>query len=236
MRLRLPADGLDRSHESLVERFWQGDRAARIRLDKSPWTDREAFRKTQRTSRWLLIAVATGGALVFYFRDAPTLAHELVTGTAPLVAYVFLGIFTGTDLSARRHRPRAGLHLHVPLAAHPGRHVRLRLLLISYRTYRGEPRAPHREARAGTTVATASIAEALRRRLPDGHRHSRRQLSSNAFSAPCASTPATTSWARSAGPDGLIGYDTFRNFEAQTQPKTTPLRVWRHRNIHYSNS
>ena len=40
--------------------------------------------------------MATGGAFVFYFRDAPTLADELVTFTAPAIAYVFLGVFTAT--------------------------------------------------------------------------------------------------------------------------------------------
>ena len=35
---------------------------------------------------WLLIAVATGGAWVFYYADAPTLMVGLVTLTAPAVA------------------------------------------------------------------------------------------------------------------------------------------------------
>ena len=43
---------------------------------------------------WILIGLLTGGALVFYFRDAPTLAGELMTGTAPAIAYLFLGIFS----------------------------------------------------------------------------------------------------------------------------------------------
>ena len=79
-----------------VERFWQGDRNARIRLDKEPWSLSKIFKKGMTHVTWLAIGAATGGAMVFYFRDAPTLARELVTGTAPFVAYLFLGIFTLT--------------------------------------------------------------------------------------------------------------------------------------------
>ena len=80
----------------VVERFWQGDRNARIRLDNSPWTFEKIWKKTATHLSWLLVAIATGGAFVFYFRDAPTLAAELIRGDAPMVAYVFLGVFTGT--------------------------------------------------------------------------------------------------------------------------------------------
>ena len=41
-------------------------------------------------------ACVTGGALVFYFRDAPTLAAELATGTAPAHRLSLSGIFAAT--------------------------------------------------------------------------------------------------------------------------------------------
>jgi len=34
----------------------------------------------------LLIAVATGGAWIFYFADAPTLLRELLLGDAAMIA------------------------------------------------------------------------------------------------------------------------------------------------------
>ena len=69
-----------------VERFWQGDRNARLRLDKHPWSFETLRKKGITHLTWLLIAVATGGAWVFYFADAPTLAKQLVTFDAPAVA------------------------------------------------------------------------------------------------------------------------------------------------------
>ena len=79
-----------------VERFWQGDRNARIRLDKEPWGLKKIVLKSMTHLSWMAIGVATGGALVFYFEDAPTLAHQFATGTAPAAAYLFLAIFAGT--------------------------------------------------------------------------------------------------------------------------------------------
>ena len=108
----------------LVERFWQGDRNARIRLDKERWGPVKLFKKGMTHLSWLAIGLATGGALVFYFRDAPTLAAELLAGTAPRHRLSLPRHLRVHDLPAWRHRPRAGLHLHVSLAAHPGRHGR----------------------------------------------------------------------------------------------------------------
>src|SRR5262249_2426642 len=45
---------------------------------------------------WILIAVLTGGAWVFYFTDAPSLARDLVTGSASLVAYGAIALLTFT--------------------------------------------------------------------------------------------------------------------------------------------
>jgi cytochrome c oxidase accessory protein FixG len=80
----------------LVERFWQGDRNARMRLDKERWGPVKLFKKGMTHISWLAIGAATGGAFIFFFRDAPTLAAELLAGTAPTIAYLFLGIFTLT--------------------------------------------------------------------------------------------------------------------------------------------
>ena len=131
-----------------VERFWQGDRNARIRLDKEPWGAAKIFKKTMTHLSWLLIALATGGALVFYFRDAPTLAAELVTGTAPAIAYLFLGIFTATTyLLGGIAREQVCIYM-CPWPRIQGAMVDRHTLLVSYRKERGEPRGPIRKGQS----------------------------------------------------------------------------------------
>jgi polyferredoxin len=45
---------------------------------------------------WLVIAVATGGAWVMYYVDAPTATRDLFTGRASAELYFFVGLFTAT--------------------------------------------------------------------------------------------------------------------------------------------
>jgi cytochrome c oxidase accessory protein FixG len=80
----------------VVERAVEGDRNARIRLDQAPMSASKFAKRFAKHAIWLLIAVATGGAWIFYFADAPTLAHSFLTGNAPFVAYATVGVLTAT--------------------------------------------------------------------------------------------------------------------------------------------
>lgn len=132
-----------------IERFWQGDRNARIRLDKEPWSAVKLFKKTMTHLSWALVGVLTGGALVFYFRDAPTLAQELLTGTAPAIAYLFLGIFaTTTYLLGGIAREQVCTYM-CPWPRIQGAMTDRHTMLVSYRAERGEPRGPMRKASDG---------------------------------------------------------------------------------------
>ena len=216
-----------------VERFWQGDRAARIRLDKSPWSIEKLWKKTATHVSWLLIAVATGGALVFYFRDAPTLAHELVTGTAPLVAYVFLGIFTGTTyLLGGIAREQVCIYM-CPWPRIQAAMFDADSLLISYRTYRGEPRAPHRKGQSWDNRGDCIDCKACVAVCPMGI-DIRDGSQLECIQCALCIDACDDIMDKIGRPDGLIGYDTFRNFEAQTHHERAPLRIARPRTILYS--
>ncbi|MEO0930694.1 MAG: 4Fe-4S binding protein, partial [Pseudomonadota bacterium] len=80
----------------LVERWIEGDRNARVRLWNEKWSPRKIRLRLTKWTVWLLISVATGGAWVFYFADAPTLAYNLATLQAPAVAWITIGILTAT--------------------------------------------------------------------------------------------------------------------------------------------
>ena len=127
-----------------VERFWQGDRNERMRLDKAPWSVETLSRKGATHLTWLLIAIATGGAWVFYFADAPTLARQLLTFEAPPVAYLFIGIFTTTTyVLGGLAREQVCIYM-CPWPRIQGAMFDRDSLLISYRGWRGEPRGAHK--------------------------------------------------------------------------------------------
>jgi len=131
-----------------VERFWQGDRNSRLRLDKHPWAGETVWKKTATHVTWLLIAIATGGAWVFYFADAPTLARQLFTLEAPTTAYLFIGVFTATTyLLGGIAREQVCIYM-CPWPRIQGAMFDRDSLLISYRTWRGEPHGPHRKGQS----------------------------------------------------------------------------------------
>ena len=133
-----------------IERFWIGDRNARIRFDKEPWGVGKVFKLGMTHVSWLLVGVLTGGAMVFYFRDAPTLAVELVTGQAPYVAYLFLAIFALTTYGfGGIVREQLCIYM-CPWPRIQGAMTDQHTLFVSYRPERGEPRGPARKGPDGT--------------------------------------------------------------------------------------
>jgi cytochrome c oxidase accessory protein FixG len=129
----------------LVERLVEGDRNERIRLDKSPWTIDKFGRKTAKHALWLLIAAATGGAWIFYFHDAPTLAANLFKGTADTTAYLFLGILTFTTYWLAGHMREQVCTYMCPWPRIQAALIDRETLMVTYRTDRGEPRGPHKK-------------------------------------------------------------------------------------------
>ena len=125
----------------LVERWIEGDRNARLRLHRQEKMDARKLRLTlTKWAAWLLIAVATGGAWVFYFADAPTLMRDLFTLNAHPIAYTTVAILTATTFFfggfAREQ---------ICIYACPWPRIQAAMMdedtiTVGYRGWRGEPR------------------------------------------------------------------------------------------------
>lgn len=124
----------------VIERFFEGDRNARIRLDHEPWTASKISKKLAKHSVWLLIAVATGGAWIFYFADAPTLAYDFATGQAPLTAYFTVAILTATTyVFGGIMREQVCIYM-CPWPRIQAAMLDENSLVVTYNDWRGEPR------------------------------------------------------------------------------------------------
>lgn len=124
----------------LVERWVEGDRNARLRLHRSKWTAEKIRKTATKWTAWLLIAIATGGAWVFYFTDAPTLAVSLVTGQAHPIAYLTILVLTATTFFFGGF-----FREQICIYACPWPRIQAAMidedtLTINYRHWRGEPR------------------------------------------------------------------------------------------------
>src|SRR3546814_16379875 len=80
----------------LVERWVEGDRNARMKLDQQPLSFNKALRKTAKHVLWVVIAAATGGAWILYFQEAPPVTSEVVHGTAGGGTSFLFGLLHGT--------------------------------------------------------------------------------------------------------------------------------------------
>jgi len=144
----------------LVERWIEGDRNARIRLHRQDRMDARKFRlRTTKFAVWLLIAVATGGAWVFYFTDAPTLARDLVTFSAHPAAYTTIGILTATTFLFGGFAREQICIYACPWPRIQGAMMDEDTITVGYREWRGEPRGKGNVRRK--SQAQAAQAEAV---------------------------------------------------------------------------
>jgi cytochrome c oxidase accessory protein FixG len=181
---------------------------------------------------WLAIAVITGGAFIFYFRDAPTLVRELLSGEAPTIALLFLSLFTATTyLLGGIAREQVCTYM-CPWPRIQGAMVDRETLLVSYREFRGEPRGPHKkgqpwegrgdcvDCKACVAVCPAGID------IRDGS-----QL--ECIQCALCIDACNEVMDRISRPRGLIGYDTIAKQEAARRGGTAPLRLVRARTLLY---
>ncbi len=217
----------------VVERFWQGDRNARIRLDKEPWGVSKIFKKTMTHLSWLAIAVATGGAFVFYFADAPTLAGQLFTGTAPPTAYLFIAILAGsTYLLGGIAREQVCIYM-CPWPRIQGAMVDHESLMISYRDQRGEPRGPIRKSETARVTGDCIDCKACVAVCPMGI-DIRDGLQLECIQCALCIDACDDIMTKIGRPTRLIAYDTIANQEAMAKGSSAPVKIFRTRTFLYA--
>jgi cytochrome c oxidase accessory protein FixG len=128
-----------------VERWIDGDRNSQFRLLKQRWNLEKIARRMSKWTIWLLIAIATGGAWIFYFADAPTLFLALLSGTAPFVAYATVGVLTATTFVLGGFMREQVCIYMCPWPRIQGAMLDENSLIVTYKDWRGEPRGKHRK-------------------------------------------------------------------------------------------
>ncbi|MFK7866641.1 MAG: cytochrome c oxidase accessory protein CcoG [Alphaproteobacteria bacterium] len=129
-----------------VERWVEGDRNKRMRQDNNRWRANVWRKKLTKYAIFLLISVLTGGAWVFYFADAPSLLVALIHFEAPLNAWIWIGVFTGTTfLLGGVAREQVCIYM-CPWPRIQAAMTDEDALSVTYRYERGEPRAPLKRA------------------------------------------------------------------------------------------
>lgn len=127
----------------VVERYIEGDRNARMKLDAGSWTFDKLRKRVFKHSTWLVIGILTGGAWIFYFSDAPTLAMQFLTGEAAMIAYYTVAILTATTYVFGGLMREQVCTYMCPWPRIQAAMLDEHSLVVTYNDWRGEPRSHH---------------------------------------------------------------------------------------------
>ncbi|MEO8010228.1 MAG: cytochrome c oxidase accessory protein CcoG [Dokdonella sp.] len=131
------------------ERWIEGDRNARMKLDKGPWNRNKIWRKSAKHSVWLLFALWTGFTFVGFFTPIRELASEVSTWTLSGWEMFWIGFYSlATWGNAGFLREQVCKYM-CPYARFQSAMFDRDTLVISYDEARGEPRGHRRRLKAG---------------------------------------------------------------------------------------
>jgi cytochrome c oxidase accessory protein FixG len=123
-----------------IERRFEGDRQARLKLDKSRWSFEKLWRRGGKHAAWLALAGWTGFTFVAYFTPARELAREMTaSGLGPWETFwiAFYGLATYGNAGWMREQVCKYM---CPYARFQSAMFDKDTLVISYDPARGEPR------------------------------------------------------------------------------------------------
>jgi cytochrome c oxidase accessory protein FixG len=121
-----------------IESKIQGDRVARIRLDKQPWNPEKILKKGGTHAAWLFLAFWTGLTFVLYWGDAFELTKQVFTGQASAAAYgTILILMTTTYLAAGWVQEYICIHI-CPYSRFQSVMFDVDTMIVSYDAKRGE--------------------------------------------------------------------------------------------------
>ena len=196
-----------------VEGFIEGDRNARIKLDLGPWTLRKVGLRLTKHTIWILIAIATGGAWIFYFADAPTLLKSLFTLQAPMIAYGTVAVLTATTyVFGGIMREQVCIYM-CPWPRIQAAMLDEDSLVVTYNDWRGEPRShgSKKAAAAGLSVGDCVDCNACVAVCPTGIDIRDGQQMECITCALCIDA-CDSVMDKIGKPTGLISYSTLRDY------------------------
>jgi cytochrome c oxidase accessory protein FixG len=141
-----------------IERFTDGDRNAQIRLASAPWSAGKAVRRAVKYAIFLAVSVATGGAWIFYFADAPTLARDFIAGDASYVACATVGVLTATTFVFGGFMREQVCIYMCPWPRIQTAMLDEKSLIVTYKDWRGEPRG---KGRREATLADLGLGDCI---------------------------------------------------------------------------
>ncbi|MGZ5934710.1 MAG: cytochrome c oxidase accessory protein CcoG [Rhizomicrobium sp.] len=216
-----------------VENLLEGDRSARIRLAAQPWTAEKIAKRVSKHAIWIFIAIATGGAWVFYFADAPMLAQQFLHGQAPLVATLSVGVLAFTTYSLGGLMREQVCTYMCPWPRIQAAMTDNEALAVTYRRDRGEPRKPHKKGQPWGTTSNCIDCHQCVAACPMGI-DIRDGTQLECINCALCIDACDEIMDKVGLPRGLIAYDTDANVERRIRGERSRFKFIRPRTILYT--
>ncbi len=216
-----------------VERWFEGDRNARIRRNDGRPTLNTVVRKIGKHGVWLLIAMATGGAWILYFHDAPTVARQFFVGQAPATAYIFFWLMTFTTYALAGLMREQVCTYMCPWPRIQGAMIDRETLQVTYRFDRGEPRAAHKKGASWDGRGDCIDCRVCVAVCPMGI-DIREGLQLACIDCALCIDACDEVMVKVDRPRGLIAYDAEARVVARAEGRPAPVRLVRPRTIFYA--
>jgi cytochrome c oxidase accessory protein FixG len=214
-----------------IERRFEGNRSARMRLDKQPWSAEKALRKGGKHFAWFLLALWTGASFVGYFTPIRTLMGEAATlALGPWEWFWVLFYGFATYGNAGWMREQVCMYM-CPYARFQSAMFDQDTLIIGYDTQRGEPRdARNAKNRDGADCIDCSLCVQV---CPTGI-DIRNGLQYECIGCAACIDACDSVMDKIGAPQGLIRYSTSNSIKHHLGPAAIRKRVFRPRVLIYS--
>jgi cytochrome c oxidase accessory protein FixG len=218
----------------LIERWFEGDRNARLKLDKAPWSMNKLWRKGGKQAAWVALALFTGFSFVGYF----TPIRELMAfDFGPWEAFWVLFYGFATYGNAGFMREQVCKYM-CPYARFQSAMFDHDTLIVSYDPARGEPRG-HNALRKKGEARSQAVGDCIDCGLcvqvcPTGI-DIRKGLQYECISCAACVDVCDGVMDKMGTPRGLIRYDTENGIAGQLTRTQRWRRILRPRVLIYSS-
>jgi cytochrome c oxidase accessory protein FixG len=206
-----------------VERFFEGDRAARMRLDRADWTGHKIRIKLAKWATWSVMGGWLGITFAGYFLPIRELVGQLSSGHVEVNTGLVVLFFTGISLFDFGYfREQFCQHI-CPYARLQGTMLDADSIIVGYDSRQGEPRAKVNQAGRGACVDCSLCVQVC-----PGGIDIREGLQSECIGCTACIDACDSIMDKVKQPRGLIRFTSLNELEGR------PTRVFRPRMLVYS--
>lgn len=213
-----------------LERITEGDRLARMRLDKVPWGLEKISRKSTKQALWISLSLFTGFTFVGYFTPIHNLADELITlSLSPWEWFwvLFYGFATYGNAGYLREQICKQM---CPYARIQSALTDMDSMVIAYDTARGESRGSRTRSADAKALGLGDCIDCTLcvQVCPTGI-DIRNGLQNECIACAACIDVCDEVMEKMNYPKGLIRYSSGKGMADKLTPKQMVRRVWRPR-------